>query len=191
MALFQSVDLGSLELPPVANIDANVASSLNGSVAPIQAQSSSSPFIGQNIQSVFATVGLQPNQVQNLLTLRLANGRPIFTLSDEGKPLLYQILYEIKQSGYQSVYSLLTLQVFTSVENILIAMPSLNDPVSMVRKKEEIFKTNNDEIEGVYRCKNSTCGSNQTTYFMAQVRSGDEPLVAKITCNACGFNWRE
>lgn len=143
---------------------------------------------------------LKNYQINNLGDLKVSVGQtfvPLFTLDNTN--LLYQIISEILKFGFDEIYSFLqeTIQQVNNMnltinekrQFIAIKIPSLEESRNLVRKKEDIFKTNVSATEGLYQCPKSNCRSNRTTFTMAQIRSGDEPLATKITCNVCGHHW--
>jgi transcription elongation factor S-II len=50
------------------------------------------------------------------------------------------------------------------------------------------FEQNIEAMTDIYKCRK--CFSRKCTYYMQQVRSGDEPMNVYISCIQCGNRWK-
>ena len=65
-----------------------------------------------------------------------------------------------------------------------------NDFINKNREKEEVlFEHKAYTVSTQYKCRK--CKERNVSIEMFQTRSADEPMTAFITCNNCGYHWKQ
>ena len=65
-----------------------------------------------------------------------------------------------------------------------------NNPELLEQLKQDVFKVEAKVVASTDAFKCRKCGSRETTYSQAQLRSADEPMTTFVACISCGNRWK-
>lgn len=144
----------------------------------------------ESIESVLKSLKLTDGEVKSLKELKFSNGEPILTLEDRN--FIYEIVWLIKEKGYDVAYNFLSadwekvLGSYNIRKKMLFENPLLEKAKDKFYLDMNIYKTR-VEVEAGEKCRK--CGSTETISIEKQCRSADEAATIKITCINCKFRW--
>ena len=144
----------------------------------------------KNLSSVLKSLDLKDNEIKNLTELKFINGEPILTLDDTN--FLYEIVWLIKEKGYDIAYNFLSVDWEKVLGSEDIRKKMLFENPLMEKAKDKfyidmnIYKTR-VTVEAGEKCRK--CGSTETISASKQTLSADEQATIKITCINCKFRW--
>ena len=145
----------------------------------------------ESISSVLKKLDiLTDEQIKNLTELKFSNGENILTLEDRN--FLYEIVWLIKEKGYDVAYNFLSAdweKVLGSMnirKKILFENPLMESAKDKFYSDMNIYKTR-VSVEAGEKCRK--CGSTETISIAAQLRSADEGMSYKHQCVQCKFRW--
>lgn len=103
--------------------------------------------------------------------------------------LIIALVALIRERGASAAIQFLQENSGLTVRELIFNHPLLEKARIKERIDLEIFRTKIRGSAGVFQCPR--CGSRETVSAEKQTRSADEPMTIKITCVACGFNWKK
>lgn len=68
------------------------------------------------------------------------------------------------------------------------AADEVNQSWERDNRKEVMKAAGLQQTDGMFAC--SACGSKNTSNYLKQTRSADEPMTTFLTCHDCGHRWR-
>lgn len=150
----------------------------------------------RSVESVLTkSTDITGEQADTLANLTFSNGETI--LSMEYPWFVYEMVWLVKQLGYQDAYDYLSgskpqrdwIEIFGE-HNIRKKM--LFESPLMERNKDKLYADmtvyqQQVDVEMGEPCKR--CGSENTVAIGKQSRSADEAETIKIWCGSCGFRW--
>lgn len=129
---------------------------------------------------------LTSDNLELLKDLKYSNGNPIIDLQTKGNTILYEILYRIKNQGFDKVYSHLKKQwkdeyeLYYSFEEFNIAKYDYNNFIDDYFVEKEV-------VEGLVKC--TRCKGKKTLISLTQTRARDEGEKISYYCTDCGHKW--
>jgi len=145
----------------------------------------------ESVSSVLKKLDILTNeQIKNLTGLKFSNGENILNLEDRN--FLYEIVWLIKEKGYDIAYNFLSadwekvLGSHNIRKKMLFENPLMEPAKDKFYLDMNIYKTR-VEVEAGEKCRK--CGSTETISLTKQTRSADEAATIKITCINCKFRW--
>lgn len=103
--------------------------------------------------------------------------------------LLMTVVALIKTQGIEATLAYLRSQPGATARDLIFNSALLENARMKERIDLDIFRNKVKGTAGVFQCPR--CGSRETVSAEKQTRSADEPMTIKITCIACGFNWKK
>ena len=134
--------------------------------------------------------GITKSEANTLSGLKFSNGEKILSLEEVW--FIYEMIWILKESGYEKVYNFLSVDWEKILGKNNLRMKMLFENPLMEKTKEkfaldmEIYR-NKVDVEKGEPCKR--CRSENTIAKGKFARSADEPEVIKIYCVSCGFKW--
>lgn len=101
---------------------------------------------------------------------------------------IYATIQSLIELGWDVTYDFLRTVPNDNPRFIIFGLPILRKAQEKERIDLEIFRTKIQGTKGAFKCKR--CGSVETISAEKQTRSADEPMSIKVTCIACGLNWK-
>lgn len=78
-----------------------------------------------------------------------------------------------------------------SLSDILFGSPEFNEQRRYL-EREVIIRTSNEHIvEGIYKCRNPSCGSKKIKVTYSQTRRADEMQTQYFECVSCDRTWKQ
>lgn len=129
---------------------------------------------------------LTDEQIRQLVNLKMMNGSPMLTL--ENRYFIYELIAMIYKNSYQTIYSYLQSQPWTTHRDILLQSPSLKALKEKTLMDAESYRRKQGVSKGIHKC--GRCGSEETWSSEKQMRSADEPATITVECVHCGNRWK-
>lgn len=125
-----------------------------------------------------------PQQVEELLRLRLSGGQPMLSL--ENKDGIYEILALFYKRPYDEILTYLESRDWPNTDEIAFLSPLMTDVINNVSKNLEIYRSQVIS-KGIFKCRK--CGGTNTTTEQKQLRSADEGANTVVTCVTCQVSY--
>ena len=127
-------------------------------------------------------------QLGTLSQLKYSNSELIFPVNVKDNNILYEVIYRIKEKGFDVVNAILTSKIWKNEEDLYFSFPEFDSAIYKYNKFIEDQFDVKEVMSGLYKCKR--CKSDKTTSFTVQLRSRDEGETTKVYCTSCNFEYK-
>lgn len=152
------------------------------------------PSLSKKVKDVSSILtklgGISKSEADTLTALKFSDGEKVLSLEEIW--FIYEVIWMLKEVGYEKVYNFLSVNWEKVLGKMNIRKKMLFENPLMEKTKEkfaldmEIYR-NKVDVEKGEPCKR--CRSENTISIEKQVARADEAATIKIRCLSCGFRW--